>query len=142
MIRLVAKGDGVGFEPGYFSSKLPTAIGGTVLVGDHLYGTTGQAMLCVGFATGAVKWEERALGAGSLLYADGRFYVHAESGEVGLVEATPAGYVECGRFKPPGGPERVGPMERAWAYPVLAGGRLYLRDHGSLWCYRVTEAKP
>ena len=80
------------------------------------------------------------MGAGALLYADGRLYVHAESGEVGLVEATPRAYVEHGRFKPPEGPERAGPMEKAWAYPVLAGGRLYLRDHGALWCYDVRAA--
>jgi hypothetical protein len=28
-------------------------------------------------------------------------------------------------------------MEKAWAYPVVAGGRLYLRDHDVLWCYAV-----
>jgi outer membrane protein assembly factor BamB len=137
VVRLVAKGGSVMVEPGYFSAKLPTAIGGAVLVGEHLYGTTGQAMLCVEFATGTVKWEERALGAGAVLYADDRIYVHAENGMVGLVEANPTAYVERGRFTPPAAPERLSPMEKAWAYPVLAEGRLYLRDHGSLWCYDV-----
>jgi hypothetical protein len=28
-------------------------------------------------------------------------------------------------------------MEKAWAYPVVANGRLYVRDHGSLWCYNI-----
>jgi hypothetical protein len=28
-------------------------------------------------------------------------------------------------------------MEKAWAYPVLADGKLYIRDHASLWCYAV-----
>ncbi len=142
VVHLTATDGSVGVEPGYFSPKMPTAIGGAVLVGDHLYGTTGQAMLCVEFATGTVKWEERALGAGSLLYADERLYLHAESGEVGLIEASPDGYVERGRFTPPEGPERLGPMEKSWAYPVLAQGRLYLRDHGSLWCYDVRASLP
>jgi outer membrane protein assembly factor BamB len=137
VIRLMPVDGSVGFEPEYFSSKLPTAIGGALLVGDHLYGTTGPAMLCVDFATGNVKWEERTFGASSMLYADERLYLHAESGEVGLVEANPDGYVERGRFTPPAGPERLGAMEKAWTYPVLAQGRLYIRDHGSLWCYNV-----
>jgi len=137
VVRLVAKDGSVAVAPGYFSAKLPTAIGGAVLVGEHLYGTTGQAMLCVEFATGTVKWEERALGAGSVLYADGRLYVHGENGMVGLVDANPTAYVERGRFTPPATPERLSPMEKSWAYPVLAEGRLYLRDHGSLWCYDV-----
>jgi outer membrane protein assembly factor BamB len=141
VVRLEAKADSVASDPGYFSSKMPTAVGGAVLVGDHLYGTTGQAMLCVEFATGTVKWEERGLGAGALLYADGAIYLHAESGEVGLVEASPNGYVERGRFRPPDRPARKEPMEKSWAYPVLAEGQLYLRDHGSLWCYDVRARK-
>ena len=28
-------------------------------------------------------------------------------------------------------------MEKAWAYPVVANGRLYLRDQNMLWCYDV-----
>jgi len=32
-------------------------------------------------------------------------------------------------------------MEKAWAYPVVANGRLYLRDHDTLWCYDVKAAK-
>jgi outer membrane protein assembly factor BamB len=28
-------------------------------------------------------------------------------------------------------------MEKAWAYPVVANGRLYIRDLGTLWCYDV-----
>jgi hypothetical protein len=87
VVQLTAKDGSVGVEPGYCSPKLPTAIGGAVLVDHYLYGTTGQAMLCVEFASGTVKREERAVGAGSLLYADGRLYLHAESGEVGLLEA-------------------------------------------------------
>lgn len=132
-----AAGGGVEAEPVYFSPKLPTAIGGAIKLGDALYGTTAQSLLCVEFATGNVKWEERALGAAALCYADGRFYLHAESGEVALVEATPAGYREKGRFTPPDPPARVAAMEKAWAYPVVANGRLYIRDHDRLWCYDV-----
>jgi hypothetical protein len=28
-------------------------------------------------------------------------------------------------------------MEKAWAYPVVANGRLYIRDLGTLWCYDI-----
>ena len=136
-VILTAKGGGVAVEQLYFESKLPTAIGGAIKVGDFLYGTTAQAMLCVEFATGQVKWEDRALGAASLCYADGRFYLHAENGDVALVEPSPEAYREQGRFTPPGQPKHANPMEKAWAYPVVANGRLYLRDHGLLWCYAV-----
>jgi hypothetical protein len=59
------------------------------------------------------------------------------NGEAALVEPSPEGYREQGRFSPPNPPKRANNMEKAWAYPVVAGGRLYLRDHGCLWCYDV-----
>ena len=118
----------------YFNKKLPTAIGGAVLVGNYLYGTS-AVLQCVEFTTGNVKWTDRSVGAGSVLFADGKLYLHAESGEVALVDATPDGYRERGRFTPPGEPEsRAG---KAWAYPVVANGRLYIRDTNCLWCYDV-----
>jgi outer membrane protein assembly factor BamB len=139
-VRLEAKQGGVGIEPLYFEPSLPNAIGGAVKVGDYLYGTTGSALLCLEFRTGQVKWKDRALGAASLCFADGRLYLHGENGAVALVEPSPEGYREQGRFTPPGQPRRVNRMEKAWVYPVVAGGRLYLRDHGCLWCYDIRAA--
>ena len=56
---------------------------------------------------------------------------------LGLVEPGPEAYREKGRFAPPDRPAHANPMEKAWAYPVVANGRLYIRDHGMLWCYDV-----
>jgi outer membrane protein assembly factor BamB len=119
----------------YFDNKLPSAIGGSVLVGDHLYGTTAQVLVCADFKTGEVKWTERSIGAGSVCYADGRLYLHGENGDVALVETTPGGYREKGRFTPPHQPDRG--RSKAWTYPVISNGRLYLRDMNSLWCYDI-----
>ena len=141
LIKLKVNGEAVEPEQVYFSPKLPTAIGGAVLLGDYLYGTSGAGMLCVEFNTGNIKWEERALGPASLCFADGRLYLHAESGEVALVEPTPDGYREKGHFAPPAQPQRIEAMEKAWAYPVVANGLLYIRDHNLLWCYDV-KARP
>jgi outer membrane protein assembly factor BamB len=94
--------------------------------------------MCVEFETGKVKWTDRGVGAGSVLYADGRLYLHAEGqdGEVALVEASPEAYKEHGRFTPREDLERGG-KAKAWAYPVVANGKLYVRDWGVLWCYDV-----
>jgi hypothetical protein len=56
---------------------------------------------------------------------------------VALVEATPEAYREHGRFTPADPPKRTQRMEKAWAYPALANGRLYVRDLNVLWCYDV-----
>jgi hypothetical protein len=55
---------------------------------------------------------------------------------VALVEATPEGYHEKGRFTPP-----TSGNGRAWAYPVVAAGRLFLRDEDGLVCYSLRETK-
>jgi outer membrane protein assembly factor BamB len=140
LIKLTASADGIAAEQVYYSPKLPSAIGGAVLLGDYLYGTGNEQFLCLEFASGSIKWNERALGAAALCFADGRLYLHAEKGEVALVEPSPEGYREKGRFSPPDQPKHSNQMEKAWAYPVVANGRLYLRDHQMLWCYDVKAA--
>lgn len=137
-VRLTKSGESE-FKPEeiYFAAKLPTAIGGAVKMGDFLYGTTAQAMLCLEFATGKVRWQERGLGAASLCYADDRFYLHGENGDVALVEATAEAYREKGRFTPPNQPEQRQSMGKAWAYPVVANGRLYVRDDNMLWAFDI-----
>jgi outer membrane protein assembly factor BamB len=138
-VKLSLKGDAFEPEQIYFAAKLPTAIGGAVKIGDYLYGTSAQAMSCLDFATGEVKWQARGLGAASLCYADGRLYLHGENGEVGLVEPSPEAYREKGRFTPPGQSEQPKSMSKAWAYPVVANGRLYIRDRDLLWAFDIKD---
>jgi len=137
LIKLKSAGGAFETEQVYFSPKLPTAIGGAVKLGDYLYGTTGQGLLCAEFLTANVKWQERAVGAGSVCFADGHLYVHGENGNVALVEASPEFYREKARFTPSDAPDRG--QSKAWTYPVVANGRLYIRDLSSLWCYDVKQ---
>jgi outer membrane protein assembly factor BamB len=139
LVKLQVKNGTVEPEQAYFSPKLPIGVGGVVKVGEYFYGSTGQAYLCVEFASGTVKWEDRALAPAASCYADGRLYLHGENGDVGLVEPTPEAYREKGRFTPPEQPKRANAMEKPWAYPVVANGRLYIRDGVKLWCYDVTR---
>ena len=39
------------------------------------------------------------------------------------------------------GDEYAKRLAKAWNYPVVANGRLYLRDLNMLWCYDVKEAR-
>ena len=86
------------------------------------------------FLTGEVAWKNRSVGMGSVLYADGHFIMRGDGGTVALVEATPEQYREKGRFDQPDRSDRP-----ARTYPVVTGGRLYLRDEGVLLCYDVRE---
>jgi outer membrane protein assembly factor BamB len=138
LVRLNASADGVTAEQVYFERNLPCSIGGAVLVGRHLYGTNSQGLVAAEFASGKVLWQNESVGAGSILYADGHLYVHGEDGEVALVEASPESYKEKGRFAPPDRPAKTrGAREKSWAYPVVANGKLYIRDLGAIWCYDI-----
>jgi outer membrane protein assembly factor BamB len=138
-VRLRADSGAVTAEEAYFDSKLPTAIGGTVLVGGYLYGTS-QAMMCVDYKTGQLRWTDRGIGAASLSAAEGLLYLHGENGEVALIEASPDAYRQKGRFTPPNAPAHKN-MEQAWAYPVIADGKLYIRDLDTMWCYDIRAGR-
>ena len=84
-------------------------------------------------ATGEVAWEERSVGKGSLTYADGHLYLRSERGPIALIEANPKEYIEKGRFEQPDRSRR-----RSWPHPVIANGRLLLRDLNQLFCYDLT----
>jgi outer membrane protein assembly factor BamB len=97
--------------------------------------------VAVEFTTGNVKWKAENFGMSSIAYADGHLYLHNQNGDLVLVAATPEGYQEKSRFTPPNQPRKKqsGPQmaEGAYAYPVIANGRLYIRDLGTLWAYDI-----
>jgi outer membrane protein assembly factor BamB len=116
----------------YFEKKMQNHHGGMILIGDYLYGTGAGTLICLEFTTGKIMWNERGVGKGSLAYADGLLFHRSEGGPIALVEATPTGYVEKGRFNQP---DRS--KNSAWPHPVVAGGRMYIRDWDILLCYDV-----
>jgi outer membrane protein assembly factor BamB len=109
--------------------------GGTIKVGDFVYGySDGKGWTCQDFKFGTARWQEKdKLGKGSLVFADGHFYLRTESkSTVVLIEASPIGFKEHGRFTPP---DLSG--KETWPHPVVADGRLYLRDQDVLLCYDI-----
>ena len=133
LLALSAEDGEVRADEVYFTRNLQNHHGGVVLVDGYLYGFHNSTLTCVQFATGEVMWRSRSVGKGSLTYADGHLYVLSQSSVVGLVEASPAEYVEKGRFRIP---DRGWP---SWAHPVVSGGRLYIRNQETLAAYDLLE---
>jgi len=143
--KVTKSGDAFKAEPLY-EVDLANHHGGMVLVGDHVYSLgdrkKGQDrknadLKCMEFKTGKIAWQNPSIGKGSITFADGHLILHSEDskqGLVALVEASPEGYKEKGRFSQP---DPTG--KNTWAYPVVASGRLYIRDGAGLSAYDVKK---
>jgi outer membrane protein assembly factor BamB len=132
---------GVKAEEVYFSRKMQNHHGGMVIFNGCLYGANGGndggALVCLDFQSGNVLWDERddsehRAPKGSVLLADDRLYYRTEKGAMLLIEPNSKEYVERGRFDQPDRSKLP-----AWAHPVIANGKLYVRDQDVLLCYNV-----
>lgn len=119
----------------YFTKEMRNHHSSSILIGDHLYGFSSGILTAMRFDTGEVAWKDRSVGKGSIVFADGHLYCLSENGVVGLVEATPAGYREKGRFS------ISQDSLPTWTHPIIAGGRLYLRDQDIIYAYDVRQKK-
>jgi len=144
LVKLSKDADGsVKADEAYATTDMQNHHGGMILLDGSLYGASGGneggALVCLDFKTGKVLWDQRATvgrrAKGSLAFADGMLYYRMEDGTLCLVEPNPTQYTERGRFEQP---DRT--RLPAWAHPVIANGRLYVRDQDVLFCYDV-EAK-
>lgn len=111
----------------------------SVLVGQHLYGISGQNgrsgdLRCVEFLTGKLLWKEASAGLGSVIAADGKLVVLSEKGELIIAEASPESFKPLARAQVLGG--------RCWTAPALSHGLIYCRNAtGTLVCVDVRGGK-
>ena len=134
LVHIVHQGSETKDEEVYFNKHMKNHHGGMVLVDGYLYGSDEGALTCLDFKTGKVMWADRGPGKGSIAYADGHLYYRNEGGAIVLAEANPKEYVERGRFDQPNRSS-----QNAWPHPVIANGKLYIRDQDVLLCYDVKQ---
>ena len=102
------------------TKKMRNAFNSCVLWQGCLYGFDESKLVCLDFATGDVKWTQEDLGRGSLMLADGKLIIQAETGALVIAEASPAAFKELARAKVLD--------KRCWVVPVLANGRIYCKN--------------
>jgi outer membrane protein assembly factor BamB len=135
LLRLSSSGGTTAAKFAYHANDFQIHHGGFVLLEGHVYGATDAGVLtCLDLKTGKKKWSGRSVGKGSLTCADGLLIVRGEFGPMALVQATPAAFKELGRFVPG---DRS--SAHAWSYPVVCGGKLFLRDQDILQVYDIQE---
>jgi outer membrane protein assembly factor BamB len=128
-------------EEVWLSKKMQNQHGGMIVHNGAVFGANGGneggSLVCLELSSGKVLWDERdhperKVTKGSIALAGGRLYYRTESGTVLLLEPNSKEYTERGRFDQPSRTTKP-----AWAHPVIANGKLYIRDHDLLLCYDV-----
>jgi outer membrane protein assembly factor BamB len=142
MAKLEKQPDGsIKAEEAWFSKNMENHHGGVIVHEGALYGANGGNgggyLVCLDFNTGDVLWNEadrdkRRTTKGSVAFADGRIYYRTEEGPIVLFEPSRTEYLERGRFEQPDRTDKP-----AWQHPVIANGKLYIRDQDTLFCYDI-----
>jgi outer membrane protein assembly factor BamB len=117
------------------SRDLKPSFNDFVIHDGHIYGFDGRVFCCVDLATGKRRWKEGRYEHGQvLLLADqGLLLVVSEAGTAVLLDATSERHRERGRFQALDG--------KTWNHPVLAHGRLYVRNGAEMACYELASAE-
>lgn len=146
LIKLTKSANGTKAESVYESKVITNHHGGIVRVGEFLYSYSdnGGQWVCLDFLKSEnsdgpkPEWTSKKLGKGSISYADGHLYCYSEGkGELVMIKADPSDWKEDGRFTIPEKSKLRPGNTGVWAHPVIANGRLYLREYEWLFCYDV-----
>ena len=84
-------------------------------------------------------WQKKGgLEKGSISYADGHFYCYGETtGNLVRIEASTESWKEAGKLKLPALSTTRPSRGKVWAHPVIAQGKLFLRDYELLYAFDV-----
>jgi len=99
------------------------------------YGFDGERLVCLDLATGERRWRGPRCG-GQLLLVPGSemFLILTEKGKVVYVPASPEAFSEAASFQALSG--------KTWNHPIIAHGRLYVRNSQTAACYELSAAPP
>ena len=146
-ISLSKAGDGVKADTIYTNRVISNKHGGVVLINGYIYGhTESGSWACQNFKTGEMVWSQRnqavgTTGNGSTFGIGDRLLCFDEKkGLLVVAAASPDGWKEFGRMEIPERTKDDPSMDQAtWTHPVIANGKLYLRDHDLLFCFDLKK---
>lgn len=147
LLQLSASAGGLNVESIYAlkSKTMENHHGGVVLVDGVIYGfskQTGGNWIAQDLDSGETLWRERARPnrSGSICYADGRLYCYNDKdGTVILVEPSRDGWQPKGELKLPAETELPRDQGAIWAHPVVASGKLIIRDQDLMYAFDIAR---
>lgn len=137
LLRIKRDGEQFTVEEVYRIKNMPLDpwLGSSVRIGDYVHASNG---ICMEWKTGnRIKQPEAVVltNRGTMTAAGDRLIHRSGNGVVTLTEVSPEGtYKRRGELKIP-----PAAKEPTWTTPVVANGRLYLRDQGILTCHDLRE---
>jgi len=112
----------------WYSRKLRILHGNAILLGDHVFGSSGDfgasLFTCMNIKTGKAEWRQRGLKKANSVYADGKLIILDEDGHLALATVSPEKMTIHSKCK-------VAEFQ-AWATPTLVGKTLYVRDRKNI----------
>jgi outer membrane protein assembly factor BamB len=133
LLKVEHTGDEWTVAPGWTTNRFRPGFNDFVIHEGYLYGLDDGILCSFDLTTGERVWKKGRLGHGQLLLIpeQSELIVSSDSGEIFRVSVSRDGYRELGRFQAIEG--------KTWNGPVLAGGRLFLRNGEEMAAY---EMKP
>jgi outer membrane protein assembly factor BamB len=136
LVQVQLSENGKNAEVVWRNNKFINLMGGLVRIDTCIYGSAylKNDWQVINWKTGEMLVQNKDLGGGSVIYADGMYYCYAENdGEVALVKASPTSFEVVSRFKVPLG------TDQHWARLVIGDGKLFVRHGDALMVYKIFE---
>lgn len=137
LVQLQLSENGKKAEVVWRNEKFTNLMGGLVRIDTCIFGSVYQRSdwQVISWNTGEMLHQNRELGSGALVYADGLFYCYTErKGEMALVKANTENFEIISKFNVPFG------TDQHWAHPVINDGKLYIRHGNALMVYNISQS--
>ncbi len=123
---------GVPAAPGVVWRKnvMKTKMNNISIRDGFVYGLDEEILQCIELKTGKSRWKHRRFGQGQILMVGDLLLVQSEQGEISMIEASPDGYNELGKFQAIEG-------EPCWNPMALSGPYLLVRNSTEAACYAL-----
>ena len=139
LLEITKKGNKLEATEIYYKSsqELQNHHGGMIMIGDFVYmgqGHNNGFPACIEWKTGKNLWDKsRGAGTGSaaIVAADGNLYFRYQDSTMALIDTATNKYKLVSQFKLP---THNG---ESWPHPVIAGGKLFVRDQDELVCFDI-----
>lgn len=132
MLKLSADGNSI--SEVWKNDKLDNQMGGAILLDGKIYGSghMNREWFCLDWNTGETLYSAKIMGRGNVIFADGKLYCYADTGEIALLDVSNGSFNKLSSFRVPFG------EKQHWAHLVIHNKRLYVRHGNSLMVYSIS----